>query len=439
MNFPLLLTFWLLSEADSASSLSVACISLVGLFQDKNSYPRVRTSEFALFSRSESLDLVAIGPSEPETRSREEIQRIIDAVRSRFTVNLEYLREAQALEFYIDDKDTELKSKFASLMADLQNMGDIAILRKTVDHGLMLMVFKKPPPPKPRMNILPLALFIATIIAVFADGVLRAYYYRDPLTPSVALTEAFQIGVIYTISLMGILGIHELGHKIAAWHHKMNATWPYFIPGIPSIWPTFGAVIRSLDPPVNRDALFDLGLSGPIAGLIVTFLVSIVAVADAKMVPISLLGSNPQITNVDYFTSFLINAIKAPNANTAIVSPTFSVLYFAYSLGFLLTFINLLPAWQLDGGHIANAAVSPRVHKWLTYVSAVIMILIGFWLMAILVLVLGTSTPSLRPLDDVSPLSTKRKVFLILTWILAASIYFFVIYNNAIFGFQNLL
>ena len=397
------------------------------------------TSDFAFFTRSESLDLAAIGPPEPETRSQEDIQRIIDAVRSRFNVSLEYIREAQALEFYIDDKDTELKSKFVSLATDLQRTGDIAILRKTVDHGLMLMVFKKPAPPKARMKLMPLALFIATIVAVFADGLLRAYYYTDPLTRSVSLTEAFQIGVIYAISLMGILGIHELGHKIAAWHHKMNATWPYFIPGIPTYWPTFGAVIRSLDPPVNRDALFDLGLSGQSAGLVVAFLVSIAAVASAKMVPISSLGSNPQITNVDYFTSFLINTIKAPNANTAIVGPTFSVLYFAYSFGFLITFINLLPAWQLDGGHITNAAVSPRIHKWLTYVSAVIMVLIGFWLMAVLVLVLGTNTPSLRPLDDVSPLSSKRKVFLVLTWILAGSIYFFVIYNNAAIVLQNLL
>ncbi|HXQ91813.1 MAG TPA: site-2 protease family protein, partial [Nitrososphaerales archaeon] len=114
--------------------------------------------------------------------------------------------------------------------------------------------------------------------------------------------------------------------------------------------------------------------------------------------------------------------------------PIFDLLYFAYSLGFFVTFINLLPAWQLDGGHIANSAVSPKVHRILTFASVILMFAAGLFLMALLILFMSGRTPSLRPLDDVSPLSRNRKVLFILTWVLAASIGAFVIYNNPIFS-----
>ena len=105
------------------------------------------------------------------------------------------------------------------------------------------------------------------MVAVFLDGFLRSYSYSDPLTPSLSISNDIQFAVLYVLALLGILGIHEMGHKISSRVHKMNSSWPYFIPGIPGIWPTFGAVIRAADAPPNRDALFDLGLSGPVAGL----------------------------------------------------------------------------------------------------------------------------------------------------------------------------
>ncbi|MGA2875706.1 MAG: site-2 protease family protein [Nitrososphaerales archaeon] len=186
--------------------------------------------------------------------------------------------------------------------------------------------------------------------------------------------------------------------------------------------------------PINRDSLFDLGISGPVAGLAVTVIVSIVAILSAKVVPISSFAANTQFSSSDHYTSFLIGLFKTSSSSEVVVGSIFSLLYFAYSFGFLLTFINLLPAWQLDGGHISNAAVSPKVHKWLTYISIVIMIAIGFYLMAFLILLLSGRAPALEPLDSVSPLSSKRKVFFILTWIVAASIFVLVLYNNAFFG-----
>ena len=341
------------------------------------------------------------------------------------------------MEFFLEGGQQGIKSSFLSLIEELRKTGDSAFIRDT-DHGLLLVVFKKPVRKAPRIK-LPLILLVATIIAIAADGFLRAASYTDPLTPHLGVSEELFVSVVYAIALIGIIGIHELGHKIASWYHKMESSWPYFIPGIPGVWPTMGAVISASDPPANRDALFDLGLSGPIAGLIVTVIVSIFAATTAQVVPISSYPAGTQFGTADYFTSFMTGLFRPVSANGVLVGPMFYLLYFAYSIGFLITFVNLLPAWQLDGGHITNAAVSPRAHQILTYVSVVIMFVIGFYLMAILVLIMAGRAPSLRPLDDVSPLSNTRKALFILTWVLSAAIFFLAIYNNAFFGSISLI
>ncbi|MHB1867929.1 MAG: site-2 protease family protein [Nitrososphaerales archaeon] len=368
----------------------------------------------------------------PESRSQESTQQIIDAVHARFLVANEYLREDAAIEFNLDANQRDTKSKFLSLIEELRKSGYTAMLRRS-DKGYFLVVARKPPQSKQKSKT-PLILLVATLGAILADGFIRAHSYSDPLTPHLNASEEIVVACIYTLSLFGIIAVHEMGHKVASWYHKMDSSWPYFIPGIPGIWPTMGAVITARDPPVNRDALFDLGISGPVAGLVVTVLVSIAAVASARLIPINSFSSTQQFGSSDSYTNFLIGIFKPAASNDVIAGSMFTLLYFAYSFGFLLTFINLLPAWQLDGGHISNAAVSPRVHRWLTYMSVLIMFLIQFYLMAILILLFAGRAPALQPLDSVSPLSIRRKVFFVLTWVLAVSIFAFVLYNNAFFG-----
>ena len=204
---------------------------------------------------------------------------------------------------------------------------------------------------------------------------------------------------MYAISLFGIIAIHEMGHKVATWYHKMDSSWPYFIPGIPGIWPTMGAVISARDPPINRDSLFDLGISGPVAGLAVTVIVSIAAILSAKMVPMS---SFAFYTAIQQFR--LLHLVSHWYLQDNFVQRSHSRGNFFTSVLCLLVRIladihQSLPAWQLDGGHISNAAVSPKVHKWLTYISVLIMILIQFYLMAFLILITVwscASTPAAR-------------------------------------------
>ncbi len=338
-----------------------------------------------------------------------------------------------AFEFNLDPSVHETKESFKALLNDLSKYNKSAVLRKQQDKTLQIFVFEKPPYVRQGLKW-PLGLFVATMVAVFADGFLRIYQYSDPTTPSVSTSNAILFSLLYVLALLGILGIHEMGHKVASWVHKMRSSWPYFIPGIPGIFPTFGAVINARDPPPNRDALFDLGLSGPIAGLGVTVVVSIFAVFSAHLIPVSSYPASTTFTPFDTYTGFLMGLLRPGSASMVTGGALFQLLYLAYSLGFFVTFINLLPAWQLDGGHIANSAVSPRVHQILTVVSIAIMLVTGLFLMAFLILIMWTRAPAFQPLDNVSSLSNTRKVIFVLTWVLAASIGAFVIINNPLFS-----
>ncbi len=377
----------------------------------------------------------------PPERSPEQTQYIIDSVHRLFNVTQEYRTEGgQPLQFFIDPAHTDTKAQFLSLVEELKKSGDMAVLRNS-DHGVMLTVAKKPVRGKSRVK-LPIAMFIATICTVFIYGFLSSYNYT---LQHQTISEDLTVAAIFAICLMAIIGIHEMGHKIASRHHKMDSSWPYFIPfpgfaaaqaagpALPETLPTMGAVISARDHPPNRDALFDLGISGPIAGLVTTIGVGLYAATTAKLAPSRGTGSPG-----DLFTSWA-TGLMLHGQQGLLVGPLFYTLYFAYSLGFLLTFVNLLPAWQLDGGHIANAAVSPKVHRYLTWISAGIMVLTGFWLMAVLVIFLSGRAPALRPLDDVSPLSNKRKIMFWATWIIAGAIFVLALYGNLYFSITNIL
>jgi Zn-dependent protease len=97
---------------------------------------------------------------------------------------------------------------------------------------------------------------------------------------------------------------------------------------------------------------------------------------------------------------------KGGSGHEVIMTPVL----FAAWFGFLLTFLNLLPAWQLDGGHMARTMLGPKMHRYATFGSIAILVFLGYFFMAILILVMSSKNPSASPLDDVSPLSRNRKL-----------------------------
>src|SRR5437899_9635817 len=141
---------------------------------------------------------------------------------------------------------------------------------------------------------------------------------------------------------MGILCIHELGHIIASKKHRLRVSWPYFIPGIPVIGfvPTFGALIMSRGLIVNRNVLFDIGISGPIAGLIIAVIVSTYGAYLSPLIPSVQAEALSNSELVDVHSSILMDATillvgKHVIGKELLMSP---ILYAAW-FGFLITFL----------------------------------------------------------------------------------------------------
>jgi len=164
-------------------------------------------------------------------------------------------------------------------------------------------------------------------------------------------------GMPYALSLLAILGAHELGHYVACRRWGIPATLPFFIPGPPFIG-TFGAVIRIRGPIPDRRALFDVAAAGPLAGLIVA--VPILAVG---LVRAPHWEPDPARASVELGEPLLMAWLSHWLARGESIQAT-SLVGAAWA-GLLITSLNLFPVGQLDGGHAAYA-VSRRLHRWLS-------------------------------------------------------------------------
>jgi len=336
---------------------------------------------------------------------------IISLVNSIFQVS-DFTKTEFSLEFKIEDID--FKSKFEGLARKLENMRYVCKLEKMEERGLYVIIQKFTPQKQRKWmstSWTPRILFAIVISFVMVDG-----YYRTSGTNSIVeIGDPLEMAAVYTLSLLGILGIHELGHIIAAKAHGLKTTWPYFIPGLPIIGiPTFGAFIQSKGLTINREILFDVAIAGPIAGLVIAVIVSIYGAYTAPILdPEIAAGLFEESRLIEWnqgepllMTASLALFGKGGAGHEVIMTPVM----FAAWIGFLITFLNLLPAWQLDGGHMARTLLGSKLHRYATYGSMAILVLLGYWLMALLILFMSSRNPSASPLDDVSPLSRNRKL-----------------------------
>ncbi len=322
-----------------------------------------------------------------------------------------------------------VKDKFCELLRDLANHGLMAKVRRVSDK-LVISVFPKPVLGKPRRRRINLLLFLATIATVSVASYLNIFSV-DPRLAAVMFSgfSATNQTVALAAGILGIIALHEFGHVLAVRHHKMDATLPYFVPGPPPIG-TFGAMISLRGPPTNRDQLFDLGFSGPITGFAVILFVAIVAIMTSPIISsqqaTQLLGANllqyNSWPNEPFFLDLLTQAgLRVVPAGQVLV---LTQVVFAAEVGALITFLNLLPVWQLDGGHITRATLGPRGHKMTAVVAFGILLLAGYWPFALLLLVFMFISrrpfDGLEPLDDISPLSNSRKFLFALALVILA-------------------
>ena len=337
-------------------------------------------------------------------------ESIISLVNSIFNVN-EFTKTQFTLEFKI--KDLEFQTKFEDLARALENMSYVCKLLKK-DDGIYIEIQKFTIKKSRRwLNATwtPRLLFAIVISFVMIDG----YYRTSGTNAIVEIGDPFQMAIVYTLALLGILGTHELGHIVAAKAHRLKTSWPYFIPGLPILGiPTFGAFIQSKGLTINRSILFDVAIAGPIAGLVITIIVSLYGAYTAPILDQGIaegLFAEQILVEWEQGEPLLMTASlavfgKGGPGHEVIMTPVM----FAAWIGFLITFLNLLPAWQLDGGHMARTLLGQKIHRYATYGSMLVLVLLNYWLMAILILVMSTKNPSATPLDDITPLTKNRKL-----------------------------
>jgi len=190
-------------------------------------------------------------------------------------------------------------------------------------------------------------------------------------------------GLPYALSLMTILGVHELAHYLTARRHRIQVTLPYFIPVPPNpVFPfgTLGAFIRMGSPIPHRRALFDVGISGPLCGFIVALPVLLIGLARSEVVS---LPENPPLFNLQAFdprfsllmtlTSKLVLGGTLA-ANTGIHLDSIALAGF---LGLVVTAFNLMPVGQLDGGHIVHAMLGHRHGAMLGQIARLLLLLLS--------------------------------------------------------------
>ncbi len=362
------------------------------------------------------------------------LDTIKSVVSLQFQIKDAFLDPNGVPTFVVQSEST--KHEFMRLVEQLKPQGLIAAIRATGD-ALTVKVFQKPHinPSRRSINI---GLFLATLVSVMVAGyflwtgaliglgsqTLQAQYNAIISPGASPYVEA----AVFAAGLLAIIGLHEFGHKTTAVVHKMDATFPYFIPGPPPIG-TFGALISLKGPPTNRDQLFDLGLSGPVVGFIVTIAVGTIsmlfgpALTATKLTQLNSwnltcsaqLGVTSCLSNVSFPAQPLILVLLSNLAGAINPNVIYNQqLFFAAQIGALLTFLNIVPAWQLDGGHISRAVFGASGHRIATIVGLGLLLFSGFWTFAILVLVMMTLTrrgfAGVEPLDDVSPVSNSRKI-----------------------------
>jgi membrane-associated protease RseP (regulator of RpoE activity) len=217
-------------------------------------------------------------------------------------------------------------------------------------------------------------------------------------------------GPIYSISILVILVAHEMGHYLASRKYGVPSSLPYFIPFPLPPFGTLGAVIRTKGPIPHRKALFDIGSWGPFFGLALAIPAVVVGLLLSEVVDTSNLPTEGSLGSSPLF-SLLQRLVMGtlPHGTDVILHP----IAYAGWVGLFITALNLLPAGQLDGGHIIYALFGrhSKIIFRLTLLGITFICLfynLGWLLLVILLLFIGFRHPP--PLNDYTPLDWRRKV-----------------------------
>ncbi|MEY4515175.1 MAG: hypothetical protein RLZZ450_7297 [Pseudomonadota bacterium] len=203
--------------------------------------------------------------------------------------------------------------------------------------------------------------FATIALAVFLFALTFASTTYIAAERSATGTQNLWEGLRYSIPLMSILLSHEFGHYIAARIHGVPASPPFFVPMPLQPLGTMGAVILMRGRIARRDALLDIGAAGPLAGMVVALPVLIYGIATSPVLP-TVPHAGDLIEGRSLLYIALLHWLKGPipDGSDIWLNPT----AFAGWAGLLVTMINLIPAAQLDGGHVAYALFGERQERY---------------------------------------------------------------------------
>ena len=248
---------------------------------------------------------------------------------------------------------------------------------------------------------MPLILYASTWLSTYFAGSLGFWQFGEQFGP----WAAFQ----FSAGIMTILSCHEMGHYLQTRRYKVPASLPYFLPVPISPFGTMGAVIGMDASIPNRRALFDIGISGPLAGLLPTFFFCVVGIKHSIPIPHALLETPYGKPLLYEWITTWVHGPLPPEID--LMPHPFAV---AGWVGLFITSLNLLPIGQLDGGHVLYALLKKRAHlaaTFLLYTLVVAVILFqayAWFIMIVLLIMMGPKHQSTR--NDTSKIGPARAI-----------------------------
>jgi len=286
-------------------------------------------------------------------------------------------------------------------------------------------------PARPRYW-LHLLLFLGTVFTTLVVGARLQFNFLVnqppfsgesvfPLTWVLEQPSRLLLGVPFSATLILILLAHEMGHFVFCKRNGVQATLPFFLPA-PTLIGTLGAFIRIKSPIRSRLALFDIGIAGPIAGFVVALPALALGMWLSRPEPLALAASERTLGYPAIFHLMwaLLPLSDAQGGSSPLQDIYFHPVAVAAWVGMFATALNLLPAGQLDGGHIVYA-VSPRWHRRISWMTVVALVPMGvfYWLgwlvWAVILMILGPRHPQVPLYPE---LDTRRRLLSVAGWVM---------------------
>jgi membrane-associated protease RseP (regulator of RpoE activity) len=358
-------------------------------------------------------------PQQENTRGNNLVSQMLEAVTAVMEVyrtDLEGLPQATAR--FTGRLRLDSEAAYAQVDRVFASLDHQTILTTDEQGHHVIIALKGREQPRPRSAWLNGVLLALTVLSLLYVGAMQEAAMQD--WDSLSLSSIWK-GWPYALSVLAILGVHELGHYFAARYHGVAVTLPYFIPLPFGFFGTLGAFIQIREPVRNRKILFDVGVAGPLAGFVLAVPILLIGLATSHIEPL------PNETYILEGNSLLYALAKFVVFGQFLPSGTEDVFINQVAkagwTGLFITGLNLIPIGQLDGGHVISTLLGRRAQQFYLPIVGVFLVLSfinSMWLLwTLLLFFLGRLYA--MPLDTVTPLDSRRR------WLAYAALIIFVL------------